>query len=410
MNILIAPDKFKGSLTAQEAAHAMAEGVREAYNHNKFPCNTSLEIRQLPMADGGDGSLSVVEQQFKGVRVKCRVHDPLGREIEAEYLLNGKEAFIEMAAISGLELLKEEERNPLRTSTFGLGEAIKDACSRGAEKISLSIGGSATNDCGAGMLQALGMKYLLKENSVPQRKAENRPESKPESKLKSKPKNKPESKLESEPAGKTDIITGGDLQNIKSVDLAEVSGFVKENRLKFRVICDVDNPLTGPLGATYIYSPQKGADKIIQDILESGVGNFAELTAVYHNKGCSFPGAGAAGGAGYAMHALLGAELVKGSLFFAELNHLDEMVEWADAVLTGEGCLDEQSFNGKVVGAVYDRCRRYKKRLYILCGISKLQPPPDNISVSSLVSVSKDSRDSFEKAYEYLKEITFNIF
>lgn len=401
MNILIAPDKFKGSLTAQEAAHAMAEGVREAYNQNKFPCNTSLEIRQLPMADGGDGSLSVVEQQFKGVRVKCRVHDPLGREIEAEYLLNGKEAFIEMAAISGLELLKEEERNPLLTSTFGLGEAIKDACSRGAEKISLSIGGSATNDCGAGMLQALGMKYLLKENSVPQRKAENKPES--------KPKNKPESKPESKPAVKTDIVTGGDLQNIKSVDLAEVSGFVKENHLKFKVICDVDNPLTGPLGATYIYSPQKGADKITQDILESGVRNFAELTAVYHNESCSFPGAGAAGGVGYAMHALLGAELVKGSLFFAELSHLDKMVEWADAVLTGEGCLDEQSFNGKVVGAVYDRCRRYKKRLYILCGISKLQALPDNISVCSLVSVSKDSRDSFEKAYEYLKEITFNI-
>lgn len=411
MNILIAPDKFKGSLTAQEAAIAMAEGVSEAYNYNRYnniPCNSPLCIRQLPMADGGDGSLSVVEQQFKGLRVKCIVHDPLGREIEAEYLLNAKEAFIEMAAISGLELLREEERNPILTSTFGLGEAIKDACFRGAEKISLSIGGSATNDCGAGMLQALGMKYLLTTTRAQHPERTQQPKRAQHPERASQPHTVSNTKINE--ASRADIITGGDLQYIKSVDLTEVYRFINENHLKFKVICDVDNPLTGSLGATYIYSPQKGADQRAKDILELGVRNFAELTSVYHDKGCLFPGAGAAGGVGYAMHALLGAELVGGSLFFAELNHLDEMVEWADAVLTGEGCLDEQSFNGKVTGAMYDRCRRYKKRLYIMCGISKLQTLPDNTGVYSLASVSKDGRDSLEKAYKYLKEVTFNTF
>ncbi len=376
MNILIVPDKFKGSLTAFEAANAMAEGIKEAYN-NRCSHNTPLHIQLLPMADGGDGSLAIVEQQFGGKRIGCRLHDPLGRVITADYLLNGDEAFIEMAAISGLELLKAEERNPLLTSTYGLGEAIKDACERGAKKISLSIGGSATNDCGAGMLQALGMTAVLQSGGVEEN---------------------------------SEIITGGDLQNIKLVNLSAVHEFTDRYKVTFKAICDVDNPLLGPDGATYIYSGQKGAGKEMQEVLECGVRNFAQLTDQYHNKGSMFAGAGAAGGVGYALHALLGAELVRGSRFFADLNNLEEMVQLSDMVFTGEGCLDEQSFNGKVIGAVLDRCRRYKKRLYILCGISRVQKEPCNTKIFTLSSVSQNMQDSIENAYEYLRGITCNIF
>jgi len=375
MNILIVPDKFKGSLTAAEAAKAMADGIREAYNNRPFN-NTPLNIQLLPMADGGDGSLDIVEQQFGGKRIGCRLHDPLGRVITAYYLLKGDEAFIEMAAISGLELLKAEERNPLLTSTYGLGEAIKDACERGAKKISLSIGGSATNDCGAGMLQALGMTAVQKSGAVQ----------------------------------KSDIITGGDLQSVESVNLSAVQEFTDHYKVTFRVICDVDNPLLGPDGATYIYSGQKGADKGMQELLESGVRHFAQLTDQSHNKGCMFAGAGAAGGVGYALHALLGAELVRGSRFFADLNNLEEMVQRSDMVFTGEGCLDEQSFNGKVIGTVLESCRRYKKRLYILCGISRLQNAPCNTKVFTLSTVSLNMQDSIENAHEYLRRITCDIF
>lgn len=382
MNILIAPDKFKGSLTAYEAAKAMAEGIREAYNDiDMLPDKSPLNIELLPMADGGDGSIDVVAQQFGGRRVQCNVRDPLGREIVAEYLLNGTKAFIEMAAVSGLELLKTEERNPLYTSTYGLGEAIKDACERGATKIWLSIGGSATNDCGAGMLQALGMITTYKNNRCSRKGAELEPH----------------------------IITGADLQYIECVNLSAVYELLEKKHVRIKVICDVDNPLLGPNGATYIYSPQKGADKTAQRELESGIENFAKITALYHDCGCSFTGAGAAGGVGYALHALLGAELVKGSLFFAELNHLDEMVRRADIVLTGEGCLDSQSFSGKVVGTVFDACKRYNKMLYVICGISKLNPP-HHIKIFSLELVSKDIQDSVTNAHKYIKGIAYNIF
>ncbi len=382
MNILIAPDKFKGSLTAYEAATAMAEGIRETYNNMyTLPDKSPLNIELLPMADGGDGSLDVVEQQFGGKRTQCRVHDPLGRVIVAEYLLNGTKAFIEMATISGLELLKTEERNPLYTSTYGLGEAIKDACRHGATNIWLSIGGSATNDCGAGMLQALGMTTIYKKNIDTERDAEH----------------------------ESHLIAGADLQDIESVNLSAIHEFLDKTQVKFKVICDVDNPLLGHSGATYIYSPQKGADKTAQEALEQGMENFAKLTASYHDCGCSFAGAGAAGGVGYALHALLGAELVKGSIFFAELNHLDEMVRQADIVLTGEGCLDRQSFNGKVVGTVFDVCRKYNKLLYLFCGISKLTPPY-NTKIYSLESVSKDRQDSVANAHKYIKSLAYNIF
>ena len=383
MNILIAPDKFKGSLTAREAAQAVAEGIREAYdNVSALPDESPLNIELLPMADGGDGSLDIVEQQFGGKRIQCRVHDPLGREIVAEYLLNDSEAFIEMAAISGLELIKTEARNPLYTSTYGLGEAIKDACRRGATTISLSIGGSATNDCGAGMLQALGMAVTLKSGDF----------------------------VEKNVKSAADIITGGELQNIAFVDLAAVREFLSVRGVKFRVICDVDNPLFGANGATHVYSQQKGADRQMQNCLEDGVKHFADLTGKYHNKGFTFAGAGAAGGAGYALHALLDAELVKGSSFFAELNRLDEMIQRADIVITGEGCLDEQSFNGKVIGTMFDKCKEYGKMLYIFCGISKLLNALDNTNVFSIVSVSQNRQDSVQNAYEYLKKIVFNVF
>lgn len=389
MKILIAPDKFKGSLTSSQAAAAIREGIEAAVRHSAVGqsvpekdtfCaqNTvvgesgsssavSLEFRMVEIADGGDGSLEVLQKRIPGAKAeKVMVHDPLGREVAAHILLYKMKgifavaekvslscqeegelcAFIEMAKVSGLEMLAKGERNPLYTSTYGMGEAIKAAVSHGATQITLSIGGSATNDGGAGMLQALGYRFF-------------------------------DAAGEEIPAP----IKGGQLGQIASILAPEPAGICADKNglsgIVFKVICDVTNPLLGPQGATAVYGPQKGADNRALQLLEAGLANYAAVAErCLGVQPCKkeHPGAGAAGGVGYAGLAFLGAELIPGWRFFAQITGLEESVRWADLVITGEGSLDSQSLSGKVVSGVLNLAAQYNKEVAIFCGVNKLAP------------------------------------
>lgn len=349
MKILIAPDKFKGSLTSSQAAEAIREGIRQANADCRRGTEGApeLEFRTVEIADGGDGSLEVLQKKIPGANVmKVKVHDPLGRKVDSQIMLYSIPgscqektelcAFIEMAKVSGLEMLSKSERNPLNTSTYGMGEAIRAAVDQGAGRITLSIGGSATNDGGAGMLQALGYRFFNAEGgeiSAP--------------------------------------VKGGELQQIASI--AAPGGVL--SGIEFKVICDVTNPLLGPEGATAVYGPQKGADARALGVLEAGLANYAAVAERCMNvpqecKECQ--GAGAAGGVGYAGLAFLGAELIPGWKFFAQITSLEESVQWADLVITGEGSLDSQSLSGKVVSGVLNLAAKYNKEVVIFCGVSKL--------------------------------------
>ena len=346
--ILIAPDKFKGSLTSAQASQAIRKGLEEKFLLPDSPYR--LEFRIIEIADGGDGSLEVLHKKLNGSDVvEMTVHDPAGKAAVSQILLYNmpggeKCAFIEMAKVSGLEMLTREERNPLYTSTYGMGEAIKAAIVHGAKQITLSIGGSATNDGGAGMLQALGYKFL-------------------------------DAQGEEIPAP----ICGGDLQRVASVEEPAAEKHTGDGNVlpgvTFKVICDVTNPLLGPQGATAVYGPQKGADARALELLEAGLANYAATAEKYLSvpQECKeHPGAGAAGGVGYAGLAFLGAELIPGWKFFAEITSLEESVKWADLVITGEGSLDSQSLSGKVVSGVLNLAAKYNRPATIYCGVSKL--------------------------------------
>lgn len=347
--ILIATDKFKGSLTSAQAAEAIERGLQEKFLLPDSSCKP--EFRIIEIADGGDGSLEVLQGKLHGSQVvPVKVHDPVGKEVVSQiliYELHGMQcAFIEMAKVSGLEMLGKGERNPLHTSTYGMGEAIKAAMARGVTQITLSIGGSATNDGGAGMLQALGYRFSDsegKEIAAP--------------------------------------ICGGDLRKIARIGAPDAGMEGRDGNIlsgiTFNVICDVTNPLLGDQGATAVYGPQKGADAQALQQLEAGLANYASVVEKCLGVPVGYkehPGAGAAGGVGYAGLAFLGAELIPGWRFFARITSLEESVQWADLVITGEGSLDSQSLSGKVVSGVLNLASKYNKEVIIFCGVSKLVP------------------------------------
>lgn len=380
--ILIAPDKFKGSLTSVQAAMAIRRGIED--KHHLSGGEGELQFRMVEIADGGDGSLEVVEKKVqKGRRVHCEAADPVGGRRTVEYLMYEQEgkvsAFIEMAKVCGLAQLDPALRNPLKTSTYGLGEVILDAAGRGALSITLSIGGSATDDCGAGMLQALG--YLFTDatgNLLPV------------------------------------PVCGGDLEKIVGIK-------APENKIwgNIEVICDVTNPLLGPEGATAVYAPQKGAGKGDLVRLEEGKRHFAGVAQRCLGIAPSLKdraGAGAAGGVGYAGLAFLGAKLLPGWKFFAQITSLEESVRWADLVITGEGSLDSQSLRGKVVSGVLDLAAGYNKPVMIFCGVNRLSEEEkssmlaEGISCHSLVSIEPNVQTCIAEAERLLVSLSKNAY
>ena len=303
MKIVIAPQAFKGSLSALNVANAVQKGVRRI-----FP---DAQILTCPVADGGDGTLETLVESSGGKIIETNVADPTGKPIVAQWgaMGDGNTAVIEMARTSGLALLTLEERDPLNATTYGLGEIIVSALNKGFRKFIVGIGGSATNDAGAGMAQALGIRLMDRE-------------------------------------GRNLVFGGAALQNLSVIDTSSIDQRVLESN--FQIACDVNNPLTGPEGASAVYGPQKGATEENVRQLDSALGVFAEVTKRDLGKDISnLEGAGAAGGLGAGMIAFVEGHLRAGVDIVLDTVNLAEKLESADLVITGEGSIDFQTVYNK---------------------------------------------------------------
>lgn len=303
MKIVIAPDSFKESLSALEVAHAIEAGFKEIYPQAHYVI--------LPMADGGEGTVESMVAATGGQRVPLRVSGPLGQPVEAFYgwLGDGETAVIEMAAASGLHLVEHSQRNPCVTSTFGTGELMLAALDQGASKIILGIGGSATNDGGAGMMQALGARLLDQQGQ--------------------------------------ELVPGGAaLSSLASIDLTQLDPRLA--MVDLRVACDVDNPLCGSKGASAVFGPQKGATPEMVRQLDAALRVWGEvIERATGRQVIEVPGAGAAGGMGAALSGLLMARLEPGIAIVTDALKLADVVQDADVVITGEGRIDSQTVFGK---------------------------------------------------------------
>ena len=329
MRIVIAPDSFKGSLSALEAARAMERGIRKV-----FP---DAECDLLPLADGGEGTVDALVNATGGSLYAEDVHDPLGRPIKACWGLlgDGHTAVVEMAAASGLPLLGEDERNPLVTSTFGTGELIKAALAALHERdnegrLIIGIGGSATNDGGVGALQALGAKFFN--------------------------------------AGGEELPTGGAaLADLAFIDTSTLDPLL--GKTEILVACDVDNPLTGEHGASAVFGPQKGATPAMVAQLDAALGNYASIAREVTQKDIAgLPGAGAAGGLGAGLLFFSKAQLLPGIEIVLEATNFDTRVRVADLVLTGEGHTDYQTAFGKAPAGVAGAAKLRGKPVICISG------------------------------------------
>jgi glycerate 2-kinase len=303
VKIVIAPDSFKGSLTALQAAESMQAGIRRV--------DKSIETVLAPIADGGEGTVQSLVNVSGGRIIELSVNDPLFRKIKSFYGImgDGKTAVVEMAAASGLTLLAPEERNPLHTSTYGFGELIRDALGRGCTEFILGLGGSATNDAGCGMASALGIRFL-------------------------------------DIHGNITGTTGGKLSQIASIDASLMDPRIR--KAKFTAACDVVNPICGERGAAAVYARQKGADDVDIKVLDNNLSHFADV--VRDQLGSDIrdtPGAGAAGGLGGGVMAFLNAKLESGFEIINRLTNLSGLMKDADLVITGEGRMDDQTASGK---------------------------------------------------------------
>lgn len=301
--ILLAFDSFKGSLTSAEVTDAFEEGLRTAL--------PDCQVKKVCMADGGEGTAEAIVSTRQGEWAEAEVLDPLMRPIRARYGLidKGETAVIEMATASGLTLLSEDERNPLKTSTYGTGQLIADSLARGCRKLLIGIGGSATNDAGTGMLSALGFRFLDAEGNL----------------------------LHG---------CGESLEKIASIDSSHILPELES--VEITVACDVTNPFCGPCGAAYVFAPQKGANDAMVIQLDNGLRHFAQIIHSYNKVDVSeMPGAGAAGGLGGAFSAFLNARLCRGVEWVLDALHFEELLKGCDLVVTGEGRIDHQTLMGK---------------------------------------------------------------
>jgi glycerate kinase len=361
VKILVAPDKFKGSLSAAE----VCQSVSDALTPNK-----KYSVTTLPLADGGEGTFEVLLDHFKGHTVSVEVHDPLMRKINASYGISndGTTAYIEMAKASGLQLLKPKERNPLHTTTYGTGELISDALYKGITKIVLGIGGSATNDGGVGMASALGFTFLKDTNFF-------------------------------NPVG------GKDLKNITSIDRSIIHAHLLQ--AEFLTLCDVSNPLTGKNGSAHVFAAQKGASTPEIDQLEEGLIHLENLLKSQFNFSTNFEGAGAAGGLGAGAKFFLNTRIVSGMKYVSQATSLEEHVKSSDLIITGEGRLDSQSLSGKVIQHVAQLSNAYDKKVIVLCGVNELNKTElKQLGITECLELSKgvDRQYAIENASKLVKE------
>lgn len=328
MKIVIAMDSFKGSMTSMEAGLAAKEGI-----HQVRP-DTEVVVR--PLADGGEGTMEALTEGLGGRMCSVNVSDPLGRMVLAKYGLaempetGERTAIIEMAQAAGLTLLTEEERNPYKTTTCGVGEMIRDAIVHGCRDFIVGIGGSATNDGGIGMLRSLGYCFLDKDGIE---------------------------------------LTGGAESLDKVYEISDANILPELSQCRFRIACDVENPLCGPNGATYIYAPQKGLAAGDCAKVDAAMISYADVAERFSKKACrNIPGAGAAGGMGFACLNFLGGELIRGAELVMQVTRIEDDMEGADIFVTGEGKLDGQSVMGKAPMLAAQRAKKHGCRVYVFAG------------------------------------------
>ncbi len=369
MKIIIATDSFKDALPALEVCKAIEKGISLI--------DEKVETVLFPLADGGEGTSEILTWHSRGLVVKGMFSDPLLRRVEAQYGVSGdgQTAFIEMAQTGGLQLLSKQERNCMNTTTFGTGEMIRHAIDQGAKKIILGIGGSATNDAGMGMATALGYQFFDENNR------------------------------ELEPIG-------SNLLKVKRIEKKEVIAGLEN--IDFQVLCDVENPLYGENGAAVVYAPQKGASPEEVKVLEEGLRHFASLLKIELMADVAhLKGAGAAGGLGAGAIAFLNAKLVRGIEFVMEATGFERFLKEADLVITGEGKIDGQSLEGKLIDGIAKLAGRHNVPVIAFCGTLEAEPESlKKMGINAAFSVLQKPvtfEEAIESTAKGLEHLAFNV-
>lgn len=324
MNILIAPDKFKDALSATEICHFLQKGILQT-----FP---KAHSTLLPLADGGEGTLESLNSNFKGEFIHHTVQNPLFEAVSASYLYipQNQTAVVEMALASGIELLIPAKRNCLKTSSFGTGQLIKEAIQKGAKEIFLTVGGTATNDAGMGIASALGFRFLAKDGSVLQAIGEN-------------------------------------LIAVASIDSSQVPAEVFNT--KFTIATDVTNPFFGESGAAYVFAKQKGANEEGIQLLDKGLQNMAQvLERDFGTNPQTLVGSGAGGGVAGGLAVLLNAKIISAASWILEINRVDDLLEKTNILVTGEGKVDSQTWDGKLISQLLSKAEAKAVPVIIVCG------------------------------------------
>lgn len=369
LHFLLAPDKFKGSIDSISLCNILRKEIVSFYPDAK--------VSSFPLADGGDGFAQIIQYYFHTENVQVPTVDPLGRLVQAAYQITAdfNTAFIEMASASGLALLAIQERDVMHTSSYGTGILIKDALLKGAKKIILGIGGSATNDGGVGMAEALGYQFF------------------------------DDSKNRIHPT--SELMT--------SIDSIHKPIDILLHGVEFIVACDVKNPLFGPNGASHVYGPQKGATPEQVDILELGL---KHLDAVFQQdlgkSVANQEGSGAAGGMGAGCMVFLNAKLISGVEFIAREIGLENLLSTADVIITGEGLFDEQSLSGKVVGYIASLAAKHHKKIQVICGACSLsEKKREELGVeklSTLLTFSPSREEAIKNPDKYIPLALHSLF
>lgn len=344
--IIVASDSFKGSLSSMGVAESAEQGI-----HEVFP---ECEVIKVNVADGGEGTMDALCSTLGGRWVQQHLNDPIGRKIASAYVIleDGITAVIEMSAASGLTLLTPQERNPMCTTTYGTGEMIADAIKRGCRRFLVGIGGSATNDAGMGMLDALGFRFLDRN-------------------------------------GKVLAGNGAAMEKVETIDMRYIYPELEE--CEFIIACDVDSPFCGPRGAAYVFSPQKGADPQMVASLDAGMEHFAEVIARSTGKNIKdVPGAGAAGGLGGGFLAFLNARLERGIEMVLDAIAFDDIIRGADLVITGEGRVDSQTLTGKAPFGIMKRAHMQNIRTVAIGGSVMLSEDDDVSGFEMIMPVTPE--------------------
>lgn len=361
MKILVASDSFKGTISSFEVGDIIKTSLGKHH-----------PIEVLAISDGGEGLIEALSPVIEGHKVEVDIHDPLRRQVKGHYYLSQdrQTAIIESAIACGLYHLEENERNPLETTTYGVGELIRHAIQEGAKKLVIGIGGSSTNDAGIGLLEALGVKFFDIENN------------------------------------ELSNLRGADLIKIFRIDISELNELLRSVRIE--VACDVDNVLLGAQGASYTFGPQKGATESMCNFLEEGVSSFVEVVEnTIHKSIRNISGAGAAGGMGMCLNAFLDAELKRGIELILDAVNFDHLIETVDLVITGEGKIDNQTAHGKVIEGISKRCRLKDKKVYAVCALNDAD---DDVSilfddVFAIVPLIASKEEALESPHKFLRQL-----